>query len=176
MKIDVLYRNGRIRTMDPANPIARSIAVLGGRVVALDDDAQSLDPVIEIDLAGQPVLPGLNDVHHHLTVRGQRLRGVDLRHAAAPSLGELYVAIKQAAADAEPGSWIYGSGYDQNKIGEHPTAQALDDAAPRNPVWLEHVSGHMGVANSAAFELAGFPGRAGLPDRRWQHSKHSRDR
>lgn len=80
MKVDALFRNGRIRTMNPNFPIARSIAVLGGRIVALDEDAESMDPVAEFDLGGQPVLPGFNDVHHHLTVRGQRLRGVDLRY------------------------------------------------------------------------------------------------
>jgi predicted amidohydrolase YtcJ len=61
-------------------------------------------------------------------------------------------------------AWVFGGGYDQNKIGAHPTAEALDRAADGRPVWVEQVSGHMGVANTAAFAEAGYPGRQGVPD------------
>lgn len=166
MRIDAVYRNARIRTMDEARPLATAFAVLHGRIVALDAEAEALaaSAARVVDLGGAPVVPGFNDAHHHLSMRGQRLRGVDLRDTAVASLDELAAAVAAAAERAEPGAWIYGSGYDQNKLGGHPTAEALDRAAPANPVWLEHVSGHMGVGNTAAFERAGYAGREGVPD------------
>lgn len=167
MRVDAVFTGGRIRTLDPTRPSARALAVSGGRILALDDEADALarHATAVYDLAGAPVVPAFNDVHHHLTMRGQRLRGVDLRGVTVASLDELYAAVAAAAATAEPGAWVYGAGYDQNKLGErHPSAAALDAVAPANPVWLEHVSGHMGVGNTAAFARAGYAGRAGVPD------------
>ena len=167
MRIDAVYTGGRIRTLDAARPQARTVAVTGGRVLALDDEAEGLAQHASrvFDLGGAPVVPAFNDVHHHLTMRGQRLRGVDLRSTAVSTMDELYAAVRAAAGAARPGQWVYGAGYDQNKLGDrHPLASALDTVAPENPVWLEHVSGHMGVGNTAAFERAGHPGRRGVPD------------
>ncbi len=167
MRVDAVYLGGRVRTMDPARPVASAIAVSAGRILALDDEAEALTrhAARVVELGGAPVVPAFNDVHHHLTMRGQRLRGVDLRAGAVATMDELYAAVRAAATTTEPGSWIYGAGYDQNKLGDrHPLAAELDTAAPEHPVWLEHVSGHMGVGNSAAFARAGYPGRRGVPD------------
>jgi predicted amidohydrolase YtcJ len=167
MRVDAVYTGGRLRTMDPARPDARSLAVSGGRILALDEEAEGLARHANrvFELGGAPVTPAFNDVHHHLTMRGQRLRGVDLRSGAVTDLDELYAAVRAAAAAARPGEWIYGAGYDQNKLGDrHPSAAELDAVAPANPVWLEHVSGHMGVGNTAAFARAGYPDGRGVPD------------
>jgi predicted amidohydrolase YtcJ len=167
MRVDAVYTGGRIRTMDTARPAARTMAVSAGRILALDDEAEALTRHASrvIDLGGAPVVPAFNDVHHHLTMRGQRLRGVDLRSRVVATMDELHAAVRAAAATTEPGAWIYGAGYDQNKLGDrHPLAAELDAAAPDHPVWLEHVSGHMGVGNSLAFARAGYPGRRSVPD------------
>jgi predicted amidohydrolase YtcJ len=166
MRVDAVFRNGRIRTMDAAHPIAHAFAVVAEHIVALDDEAESLVPHARrvVDLGGRPVVPGFNDVHHHLSQRGLRMNGVDLREGAVRNLDQVYQAVATAAAAAPAGAWIYGSGYDQNKIGGHPTALALSRVAPRNPVWLEHVSGHMGVANREAFVRAGYSDLQDVPD------------
>ena len=58
---------------------------------------------------------------------------------------------------AKPGEWVEGAGWDEGKLAErrYVTAADLDAVAPDNPVWLEHTTGHYGVANSAALRLAG---------------------
>nr|BFD87237.1 hypothetical protein StreXyl84_66380 [Streptomyces sp. Xyl84] len=68
------------------------------------------------------------------------------------------------AATLPEGAWILGAGYDQDKVGAHPTAEALDKAAQGRPVWLVHTSHHMGVASTEAFRRAGFGGLAAVPD------------
>ena len=57
---------------------------------------------------------------------------------------------------AKPGEWVQGRGWDEGKLAEHRyvTAADLDQVAPDNPVWLTQTTGHYGVGNSAALELA----------------------
>lgn len=164
MQIDSLFVNGRIRTMDPARPTAERLGVLNGRVVGLDGDLDGVRAREVHDLGGAPVLPGFNDAHHHLHLRGRRLAWLDLRAEVVGGLDELYAAVRERAATLGPDEWVFGAGYDQNKTGGHPVARALDEAAGGRPVWLEHVSGHMGVASTEAFRRLGFPGGRDVPD------------
>ncbi|WP_327086009.1 amidohydrolase [Nonomuraea sp. NBC_01738] len=176
MRLDVLFVNGHFTTLDPLRPTATRLGVFCGRIAGLDEELDGLDADLVVDLRGAPAVPGFNDAHHHLSMRGLRLSDVDLRGA---TLEELYARIAGRAATLPEGAWVRGAGYDQNKLGGvHPTREGLDKAAGGRPVWLQHTSGHMGVAISAAFALMGFPslevpdvaggsiGRdaAGLPD------------
>ncbi|WP_427132148.1 amidohydrolase [Pseudarthrobacter sp. S9] len=150
--------------MDPARPTASRIGVLHGRIVGLDGELDGISADRVVDLGGAPVLPGFHDAHYHASLTGARLAALDLRPATAGSLDALYAAVRRRAGSLAPGEWVRGSGYDQNLIGGHPTAAGLDHAAGGRPVLIEHVSGHMVVANKEAFRLAGYPGGAGVPD------------
>jgi predicted amidohydrolase YtcJ len=164
MRVDVILENGRIRTLDPDRPAATRIGVLAGRVVGLDDDLDGVTARRRIDLGGAPVLPGFHDAHFHASFTGARLAALDLRPDVVATLDALYAAVRERAAGLGPDDWVMAAGYDQNILGAHPTADALDAAAGGRPVLIEHVSAHMQVANTAAFERAGFPGREGVPD------------
>ena len=79
-------------------------------------------------------------------------------------MDELLAVVESACAAAPEGSWIQGAGYDQNYLDNlHPTADQLDRVSHGHPVWLMHNSRHMGVANTAAFERAGYQDRRGVP-------------
>ncbi|MBV9889053.1 MAG: amidohydrolase, partial [Acidobacteria bacterium] len=51
---------------------------------------------------------------------------------------------------------IQGTGWDESKLAElrYVYAADLDKVAPKNPVWLQHTTGHYGTANSLALKLA----------------------
>ncbi|MBQ0826189.1 amidohydrolase [Streptomyces tagetis] len=164
MQIDAIFVNSRIRTMDPARPTATRLGVLNGRVVGLDEELDGVSAAVTHDLGGAPVLPGFHDAHFHTHLLGRRLAWLDLRASAVGDLDELYRAVAERAAGLGPDEWVFGSGYDQNKTGGHPVARALDEAAGGRPVWLEHVSGHMGVANTEAFRRIGYADGRGVPD------------
>src|SRR3954454_2445441 len=149
---------------DPARPLATRIGVLNGRVVGLDDELDGVRADRRIDLGGAPVLPGFHDAHFHASITGARLAALDLRPDVVPTLDGLYAAVARRAATLGPGEWLMAAGYDQNALGAHPEADALDAVAGGRPVVLEHVSAHMLVANTAAFERAGYPERARVPD------------
>lgn len=164
MHLDVIYRSGRLTTLDERRPTATSLGVLGGRIAGLDEELDGATAGRVVDLGGAPVVPGFDDAHHHLSMRGQRLRELDLRASAVGSLDALYERVAARAAELPPGAWVRGNGYDQNKTGSHPTRTALDRAAGGHPVWLQHCSGHMGVVSTAAFARMGFPDLAAVPD------------
>ena len=68
-KADVVLRNGKIYTADPARSIRQSIAFTGNSIVAVGDD-DKIVPLIGpatkvVDLGGKLVLPGLIDTHVH---------------------------------------------------------------------------------------------------------------
>ena len=150
MKADLLLTNGRIHTMN-GERTASSLAIWGGRILAVDEE---VDAVRTIDLKGRTVTPGWHDAHNHMAMFGIMLAELDLSYGAVRSLDEVYAAVAAAAQQAQPGEWIIGARYDQNKLGAHPTLKRLDEIAPNNPVWLKHTSGHMAVVNSAVLREA----------------------
>jgi predicted amidohydrolase YtcJ len=160
MLLDVLYTNGSFYTQDARRPRAHSVGVHDGRIISLDDELPgSLFRDVH-DLGGAAVVPGFNDAHCHLSYVGQALVQADVRSSVCVNMDELLAAVERACAAAPPGAWVQGAGYDQNYLGnQHPTAEQLDAVSHGHPVWLMHNSRHMGVANTAAFERAGYPGR-----------------
>jgi hypothetical protein len=153
---ELLLVNANVLTMDPARPRAHSVAIAGGRIIAVDPDRAELRARDVADLAGATVLPGFHDAHNHMAWFGLTLTEVDLRPEAAGTLAELYAAVARRAQDTPAGEWVIGSGYDQNKLGAHPDRDGLDAAAPGRRVWLRHTSGHMCVVSSAVLADLGL--------------------
>ena len=160
---DVLFTNGVFHTQDPERPTAHAVGVHQGRIVSLDEDLPATAFREVHDLGGAAVVPGFHGAHCHLTHIGQASMQIDLRPSAVSSMEELLAAVDAFAADAPEGSWVIGQGYDQNRLGEHPTAEQLDEVSHGHPVYLIHNSRHIGVANTKAFEIAGFPERRDVP-------------
>lgn len=162
--LDVLYTNGKFYTQDSKRPVVSSLATHGGKIVGVDEQ---LDPRLfkhVVNLGGAPVVPGFNDAHCHMSHIGEMSLQVDLRPSVVQSMDELLSAIDVAAAATPDNEWVIGAGYDQNFLGDrHPTAEQLDAVSHGHPVYLVHASRHMGVANTKAFELAGYPQRHNVP-------------
>ena len=163
MIVDSVWRNGRIWTGDDDYPEADTIAVHHGRIIAIDD-VDGLSPRRTFNLGGRRVVPGFHDAHHHFAGTGVRLASVDLRPSAARTLDDVYEKIRVAASGLPDGAWLKASGYDQNHLGGHPTAEELDGILGDRPCFIEHVSAHMLVANTAAFRRAGIADLDSVPD------------
>lgn len=159
MPADVIVTNANIYTMDPARPRATALAVRGGKFLAVgsaEEMAALRGPQTRlIDLAGQPVLPGLCDAHIHFSWYALSLQTIDL--IEVPSLAELKRRLAAGAGQTAPGQWLEGRGWNQAlwPDGRFPTRHDLDEVAPHHPVFLMHKSGHAAVVNSLALARAG---------------------
>jgi predicted amidohydrolase YtcJ len=142
-----------------------AVAISTGRVVALGPADQILhaNPNARvIDVTGTTVVPGLIDAHGHLYGLGLSLDTVSL--VGSTTFDEAIARVKERVSLAQPGEWILGRGWDQNRWPgkQFPTATPLDAAIADHPVWLRRVDGHAGLANSAAMRIAGVT--ASTPD------------
>ena len=90
MKVDRLWTNGRLATLDPAQAGLGvvedgAIAAREGRIawVGARGEMPTLEAAERIDLAGRWVTPGLVDCHTHLVFGGNRAHEFELRLAGA---------------------------------------------------------------------------------------------
>jgi len=155
----VVYLHGRIYTNDPANPWAEAMAFRDGKIRCVGKidyvllECGGNDPSAEtIHLHGKFVMPGFNDAHVHLGGAGADMLSVRLN--GVTSIEEVQKRVADAVAHHKEGDWITGSGWDHTLWPDKkfPNKQQLDAVAPKNPVFLTHVSGHVAVANSLALQ------------------------
>lgn len=161
---DAVYLNATVITLDAESRVVEALAVKGDRLVALGTSAEvrklASDKTVVHDLAGKVVIPGLYAAHDHFPGSGRvGLFTVDLNSPPIGSINtipQLIAALKQKAQQTPPGKWISGRGYDDTLLAEkrHPTREDLDQVSTEHPIWITHISGHLGVGNSRALELA----------------------
>jgi predicted amidohydrolase YtcJ len=155
---DLVLVNGRIHTVDDANPTATAVAIRDGRFVAVgsDDEMRALaGPATRVeDLGGAAVVPGLIDAHNHLQATGRMLREVQLFDTR--SLPEIVERVAERVRETSAGEWIVGRGWDESLLreGRHPTRHDLDAVSPNNPVVIHRVWNKL-VCNTAALRAAG---------------------
>jgi predicted amidohydrolase YtcJ len=154
------YLHGRIYTNDPKHPWAEALAVRDEKILCIGTishvllecgGAESNDVV---QLNGRFVMPGFNDAHLHLGGAGHDKLSVELSDAT--SVDDMLKLVSVAVNKHKAGEWILGSGWDQTRWADpkYPTRLDLDRVAANNPVYLEHISGHIAVVNSAALKHA----------------------
>jgi predicted amidohydrolase YtcJ len=157
----IYYTHGRIYTNNPEQPWAEAMAVSEGRISCIGkmdhvllDCGGGQEGVETVNLKGQFVMPGFNDAHVHLGGAGADALAVPL--TGVPSAEEMQKRVADAIAQHKPGEWITGGGWDHTIWPEKrfPNRQQLDAVAPKNPVILTHISGHVAVANSIALKSA----------------------
>ncbi|QSE96088.1 amidohydrolase [Fulvivirga lutea] len=162
---DTIYTNGNIYTADSSNSMVEAVAVKNGRIIATGQLAEvnklKDNSTQSVDLNGATMTPGFIEGHGHLMGLGFNQLDVDL--LAVRSYDELIEKIKEAVAKSQPGDWIQGRGWHQDKwnneglelIKGFPVHDRLSEISPDNPVFLKHASGHAALANYKAMQLAG---------------------
>ena len=163
---DLVVRNARVVTMDARRPEAQAVAIRGDRILAVGSEAEIGAHVGSrtrvIDGGGRLVIPGFIEGHGHFMGLGRAQTILDLTQAQ--NWDEIVAMVAEAARGAQPGEWIFGRGWHQEKwtprprntVDGVPTHESLTRVSPNNPVLLTHASGHAGFANAKALELAGI--------------------
>lgn len=160
-----LLITGRIYTLDDSQPVVEAVAVSGGRIIfagTRDEAGQYTgEETEEIDLKDKVMTPGFIEGHAHIFGVGYDLLNLNL--SKVTSYEDIIEQVKEAVSKAKPGEWIIGRGWHQDKwdkdpeklIKGFPTHHLLSQASPDNPVFLTHASGHGGIANAKAMQIAG---------------------
>ncbi len=170
---DLIVRNAKIATLDPAGRIAQAVAITGDRFTAAGSEAE-IDELIgpgtrQIDAKGRLVVPGLIDGHAHMDREGLKERLPSL--AGCRSIADILERISALTKKTPKGEWIvtmpvgeppFYDGVPQNlKEGRFPNRTELDRVAPDHPVYIRAIWGHwrntlplVSVANTRALELA----------------------
>ena len=164
---DAIYFGGDIITMEGNEAqYAEAVAIKEGKIVFVGSKSEAEkmkgDNTVMNDLQGKTLLPGFIDCHSHLLTIADGTMQANLSPApvgTVASIPDIVAALKALKTKQQfsDTSLLIGWGYDQDFLTEkrHPTAAELDAAFPTNPVILIHTSGHMLVANTLAFKIAG---------------------
>lgn len=162
---DLIIYGGTIYTVDEKQSQVEAVAVNADtiRFAGSLEEARNFqgEKTEMLDLQGATMTPGFIESHGHIMGVGYNEMNLDLM--SVKSYEELVEKVKEAVAKAEPGQWIVGRGWHQDKWDTKPqkmvkgfqTHELLSAASPNNPVYLSHASGHAGFANAKAMQLAG---------------------
>ena len=163
---DTIIHNAVIHTVDTDVPTAQAVAIKDGRIHALGDNEIILQQKGEstelIDAQGAFIMPGFIEGHGHFSGLGSSLQ--NLNFLKSRSWQQIVDAVAEKAETTEPGEWIVGRGWHQEKWQDtlmenvlgYPYHDALSAISPENPVVLRHASGHGLMANAKAMEMAGI--------------------
>jgi predicted amidohydrolase YtcJ len=158
---DVILFNGRIATLDPANPSASAVAIEKGVFAAVGADQEIMrrrEPAtLVIDLNGRTVIPGLNDSHTHL-IRGGLNYNMELRWDGVASLADALRMLRDQARRTPSPQWVrVVGGWSEFQFAERrmPTLSEINAAAPDTPVFVLHLYARA-ILNAAALRAVGY--------------------
>ena len=159
-----------------------SIAINNKKIVWIGshEDATKIQGT-KINFGHQAILPGFIDAHGHASYLAF---ATQVANIASPPVGkiktikDLQIELKKFIKDSnlQPGQWLMGLGYDDSLLAEqrHPTKEDLDQVSTEHPIYLIHVSAHLGAANSMGLALANInsdtPDPSGGKIRRYENS------
>uniref|UniRef100_A0A7V3E7V0 Amidohydrolase n=1 Tax=Ignavibacterium album TaxID=591197 RepID=A0A7V3E7V0_9BACT len=153
------FINAKVYTVNEKQPVAEAVVIESNKIIFVGTNAEAskmIDSNTEvIDLKGKFLMPGFIDNHVHFISGGHYLLGIDLR--PAQSTNEFKTILKDYAKQ-HPGKWITGGYWNHEnwEVKDLPTKEMIDEAVADQPVFVERLDGHMGVANSLALKMAGI--------------------
>jgi predicted amidohydrolase YtcJ len=118
----LLLVNGNFFTADSLRPHATAVAILDDKILAVgsDDEMKKLagEKTEIIDLQGNFAMPGFIEGHGHFSGLGSSLQNLNLLNTK--SWQEITGLVAEKAKAAQPGDWLEGRGWHQEKWTESP--------------------------------------------------------
>jgi len=162
---DVVIIGGKVATVDPNLGNVEALAINGYQITAVgsNEEISSLigSETKIIELNGRFAMPGFIEGHGHYLGLGRSKQILDLNDVK--NWNEIVSMVAVAVDKANPGDWIFGRGWHQEKWDSLPDAavdgvpinDTLNEVSAENPVILGHASGHAAFWNDLALEIAG---------------------
>ncbi|MGE3832577.1 MAG: amidohydrolase, partial [Parvibaculaceae bacterium] len=161
---DIIITNARILTMDSARPRATSLALGGGKIIALDDvSALKAKHTRVIDAQNCTVMPGIIESHLHLFIGAIELESLNVSHIKG--LDALTKAVREYAAKRPKDAVIVAKSAFHTMLRPEGiiTRQDLDQVLPDQPLIVGCFDQHTVWANTKALQAAGILEGMALP-------------
>jgi predicted amidohydrolase YtcJ len=159
---DAVYTDGRIYTVNEAQPWAEAVAIKDGKfvVVGSNADAQAVtgEGTEVADLGGRFVMPGIGDPHIHAGLLMPKRAFCGLPGTFHEPTEQMILDALEAciASYPEDRKWFIAQGFSTPAMSnETLTREVLDRLIPDRPAWIEDESGHNAWFNTKAMEAAG---------------------
>ncbi|KAK8070362.1 hypothetical protein PG997_010565 [Apiospora hydei] len=168
---DLVFRNGSIYTLDAASSAAAALAVKGGYISTIGQDADielsiGVDTKV-IDLQGRMVMPGLIDSHMHVLQGGLGLLKCDMNYQPV-DINQLLTHI-QGCIDGDgkkaDDDWVEVVNLDYPSLVTKSggvSKRELDKLQTERPIVIRSSDYHTVLLNSRALELSNIT--AATPD------------
>ena len=161
MPVQKLFYGGDIITCEDENDKPDALLIENGLIKYVGQYEKAIqlsnDPEI-VCLNGRTLMPAFIDPHSHFSWMANSMQGVSLQDAECFSdIGDL-LTKHISETKPESSSIVFGYCYDYTVLREkkHPTKELLNRVSADIPIYIVHVSMHMGVANDAALALCGI--------------------
>ncbi len=158
---ETVFFNGKIYTVNPAQPWADAIFVKDGiiKFVGTSDEAKKMAAAGAemIDLEGAFMMPGIHDVHTHpLEASTDNFDfTVDTEETDAEKFAD---KVKKANSDHPGTGWLLGWGHPFETLldATRPAREIIDDVVADRPVAIMEQTSHSVWVNSKGLEIMGF--------------------
>ncbi|MBE9586238.1 amidohydrolase [Mucilaginibacter sp. JRF] len=156
---DLIVHHAKITTNTSAQPEASALAVKGGRIYAVGNDADILalkdDHTKIIDADGRRLIPGLEDSHIHPL--NERNFNYKVRWDGVPTLKRALEMLTEQAARTPEGQWVkVTGGWSPFQFAENrqPTIDEVNKAVSNRPVYIQYAY-NRGYLNKMAMKILG---------------------
>lgn len=169
---DTVYTNGKIYTVNEAQPWAEAVALKDGAFVAVGSNADVESMVGSdtkvVDLKGKFALPGFHDLHVHVDQAYVKpmLGDALLSFPGEETSIEALQALLKAHSDKNPDLPIlFATGLEISLFpNNQPTKAFIEEVVADRPVVLITATEHEGLLNSKAMEMEGITADTESPD------------
>ncbi|KIN70468.1 Amidohydrolase 3 [Sulfitobacter noctilucae] len=155
---DIIIRNGRLITFDPEQPDAQALAITGGTLSAVGNDAEIAALAGEntriIDAQGGTVLPGFIDSHVHLFGGSVELSLLSLYGVQGLDEKKAHILPYAEANPDDDLVFCVMADYDILGTGQTLTRHDLDQIIADRPLAVFAPDHHTIWANTAALQAA----------------------
>lgn len=152
-----IYYGGSILTMKEKDDYVEALMVEDGiirQTGSLEELQKSAGNAKMICLEGKTLMPSFIDAHSHVMGASQYLWAADL--GECKNFMEIIQKLKRYIQDKNitADDFVYGFNYDHEFLEEktHPNKLVLNQVSKEIPIYISHISGHMGCANDAALK------------------------
>ncbi|MFJ7668303.1 amidohydrolase [Lysinibacillus sp. NPDC097195] len=154
-KIDTFIYNAVILTQSQSMPIATSMAITNGKIIALfqHNDVASYQAKVMIDAQQKVIIPGLIDAHCHLQAMVSEQFSIHIPTSYQTSEA-LFTYLREKISQIPDGQWVRINGYHPFHFPhiDNLTMAMLDELSTKHPIRLRYITRHTSVLNRMGWD------------------------